>query len=482
MGWTGLSKTVQNQLSGTYTLKNAPVLYKPPTKVNPYGGKKFDQEKGQWLDSTVNFTLADALSWTGAGSLATIGGALISYAVPWVADKATDGGYSEAVRRLNEKSTRNSSTPAPSVQLPESVLNPWAPGEFQYNDDNAPSLMAGSMQSAEMITLALGSLTQIISDNHVEDVQIRTAETILRYEHGERIASSLEAIFPVLLGVVETLNLPTLSESLGSHASALSGAILEAKPEINVNNSANLDTSPIVEAMQKSDNAFRQTYISTGEFWSRADSATVKYNRMTGVSQVFDQLPSGQYLAGETTLISNMVNAGDSQTEIIAAIESYRLSHVGSAVYALTVYGTDASNSQDELNQSMKNYYDNALNPDTSVEKHISQSLADIAEYSRIAKVREEFLQTEKEFKDSDGDTLVSASPMEVSAMKEAQALKNLDDKNTFKYDEDDFNSPFDSALLVPFIGRQDVYNPDHQEPSENPFLTRLKNLFPSLF
>lgn len=384
---------------------------------------------------------------------------------------------------INKAKSRTASTaPADTVTLPASITDPYKPSEFKFSEDNSPSLLAGTMQSAEIVALALGSLIQITADNHAEHMQYYTADMITKYDHGERISSSLEALVPILLGVVETLNLPDLQNAVLANGNAIASAVVD-RPQANVQAINNMDVSPIVEQMQKSDKAFRQTYIPTSEFWGRADSATIKYNRYVGTTEPFDVLPSVDGVISEVNMIADMVDRGDSQSQIIKAIETSRKNSLGSSVYALTMYSDDPFNSQDELNKSMKNYYDNALNtnvPEATVA--MSQSLADIAKWSNKAKDREEYLQTPKDFRDSDGDVIFSASPMEISANKDAQHYKNLDDKNTVKYDEDDFNAPFDTVALVPFIGREDVFNTKKEVPSTNVFIDKIKSLFPNFF
>lgn len=453
-------------------LKN--VTYK---KTPEYGSISTFEKVGRTGSSFLN----TALAFTGAGSLALLGGQLFSSSVVPLADMLNDGGTSKALKNLANK-TNNPVSPAETVPLPDDVLNPYSPSKFTFDEDNSPALLAGTMQSAEIVALALGSLVQITADNHAEHMAVLASDIGLRFDHGERIASSLESITPILLAVAETLNLPDLQNAVLANGNAIASAVVD-RPQANVQAINNVDVSPIVEQMKKSDNAFRQTYIPTSEFWGRADSATIKYNRYVGTTAPFDVLPSVDGVISEVNMIADMVDRGASQSEIIKAIETSRKNSLGTSVYALTMYSDDPFNSQDELNKSMKTYYDNALNtkvPEATVA--MSQSLADIAKWSEKAKSREEYLQTPIDFKDSDGDVIASASPMEITANKDAQHYKNLDDKNTVKYDEDDFNAPFDAVALVPFIGREDVFNTKKEVPSTNVFIDKIKSLFPNFF
>lgn len=433
------------------------------------------------VGKTGSSFLNTALALTGAGSLALLGGQLFSSSVVPLADMFNNGGTSKALAKLADRNS-NPDSPADTVSLPNDVVNPYAPSSFKFHEDNSPALLAGTMQSAEIIALTLGSLIQITADNHAEHMAVLASDIGLRFEHGERIASSLESLVPLVLAVAETLNLPDLQNAVLSNGNTIASAVAD-RPQANVQAINNVDVSPIVDQMKKSDNSFRQTYIPTSEFWGRADSATIKYNRYVGTSESFDILPSVDGVISEVNMIAEMVDHGSTQSDIIKAIEISRKNALSSSVYALTMYSDDPFNSQDELNQSMKKYYDNALNtkvPEATVS--MSQSLADIAQWSQKAKDREEFLQTPKAFKDSDGDIIISASPMEISANKDAQHYKNLDDKNTEKYEEEDFNKPLDTIPIIPFIGREDAFNPQKESPTSNVFLDKLKSFFPNFF
>lgn len=481
-----LSPQLQSQLLGSSLRYPPAVIPKSVSRPPEYGGISTFENVGRTGSSFFN----TALTFTGAGTLGLLG----AEAVGWLGTSMVDRN-GNLTRSLQESGkSQGAGVQAPeTVDLPTDFLDPYKKGDFSFNSSNVPTLATGVMQSSEIIAQSIASLIQITADAHAEHMQYLTGGILATVDTGSRIATALESLSPLILGVVETLNLPTTSDAILSNAGVIANAI-SSQDAPNINNNVNLDVAPIVaqlaqnskdadERQNKSDNSFRQTYIPSGEFWAKADSATVKYNRIVGTSAAFDYLPSVTQLLSEVTMISSLVDAGENQSTIIKEIEAFRKNSLSSSVYALTMYSDDVLNSQAELNASMKKYYDNALEskiPETTVT--ISNHLSDIAQWSRSAKSREDFLQSPKHFKDSDGDIIASASPMEISADKDAQLYKNLDDKNTEKFDDNDFNSPVDVMPIIPFIGREDSFNPQKQFPSSNVFLDKLKSLFPSFF
>lgn len=324
--------------------------------------------------------------------------------------------------------------------------------------------------------------------NQVDSKQ--SVDNLVDAMHAQTIAM-FQAISPI------SLHLASLVTAVNASTDAILGldpSVSVASPTVNVPEAPpptvnvgapviDFDVSPIVEQMKQSDNSFRQTYLPSGEFWAKADSATVKYNRSVGTSQTFDYLPSASNLVSEVTMIADMVERGANQSQIIKSIESFRKNSLSSAVYALTMYSDDVFNSQDDLNKSMKNYYDHAL--DTNVPAStvsMAESLGTVAAWASHARENEIFKKTPIPFKDSDGDLLFDGSPLEVEAHKNAQLHKKTDDINTQRHDDEDFNTSFNSIPLVPFIPRADIFNPAHETPTSNVFLDRIKSMFPGIF
>lgn len=102
--------------------------------------------------------------------------------------------------------------------------------------------------------------------------------------------------------------------------------------------------------------------------------------------------------------------------------------------------------------------------------KGIEDAIAPISSWAVSAKLREDFLQTPRSHTDSDGDIIHGGSPMEVKADKDAQHHKLLDDQNTIKIDNDDFNPMSLLGLpLIPFVGREVVFDKNTNHDM-NPF------------
>ena len=372
-------------------------------------------------------------------------------------------------KKLAEKMSKT--TPPEKITLPDDILNPYAPSKFKFSEDTSPPLFAGIMQSSEVVALAIGSLVQITTDNHREHMEILANSALIQDFHSNRIASSLEAIPTLLASVIQALNPAMLVSSIGDLSATIASSLYNHSVvgSASVMNQPVADNEPIVEALDKQTNSFRQTYVPSGEFWSRADSAQIKYDAMVGTSSSFTYLPSSTHLISEVTMISNMVDNEANQAEIIKAIESYRKGSLASGVYALTMYSDDLQNTQTALNESMKKYYDHALDKKLDdVQISIADSLSRVADHADLAKEREKFMAKTGVFKDTDGDILFEGSPNELKASLDAQLHKKTDDENTIKYDDDDFLPPLPPPF-IPFSPRAGIYDPDNKD-DENPF------------
>lgn len=217
---------------------------------------------------------------------------------------------------------------APTKPLPLTVTKPLSPLQSIYTLDNSPSLLMGTMQSAEMISTSIGSLCQIISDTHIEHMSVLASKQQNDFIASQELSKNLDALNVILSAIAQ------ISAELITPLTEVAQAVLNI-PQTNVNFSA-----------PPPDN---------------------------------------------TGLV-------------------------------------------------------NAMTP--------------ISEWAVSAKAREDFLQTPRNHSDSDGDIIHGGSPMEVKADKDAQHHKLLDDQNTIKIDNDDFNPMSLLGLpLIPFVGREVVFD-----------------------
>lgn len=180
---------------------------------------------------------------------------------------------------------------------------------------------------------------------------------------------------------------------------------------------------------------------------------------------------------GEEGLVKRLSNDGASYPEIKQAVQEYRKSSIPSA---------DLINSQNKLSgvtaPSPINPTTGATSPKTISQIDYSSYYERMASHADSAKVVSSHLQTPQDIKDLDGNVVVTASPMQIEAIKHASDARHKTDTNNQEYDHDDFNNPFDLIPTLPFIGRNSVFDLKKELPSTNVFLDGLKSKFSSLF
>lgn len=155
MGWITPYNT--KRLLSDVPFKEVPVTRRVPNSPT------YDRTNNKWISGS-NFTqgsiLQNGLALTGVGSLSFMGAELLSRSLNWLGDATTNGGWSEVKKQALLNSQKDNPVSAiTSDKFEPSQLQPV------YNDDNSPALLAGTMQSAEMVSLSIGSLTQVLYDS-----------------------------------------------------------------------------------------------------------------------------------------------------------------------------------------------------------------------------------------------------------------------------------------------------------------------------
>lgn len=185
-----------------------------------------------------------------------------------------------------------------------------------------------------------------------------------------------------------------------------------------------------------------------------------------------------QYRQGEKDLVKRLMDSGASYSDIKQAINDYRKTAIPKDLLLETEAKSAGITSPKPVDSNGTPTPSNA----STIPKTIDYTphLEKMAAAADSAKAVTDFVQTPREFSDSDGDLLHSGSPMEIEAAKNAQSHKHLDDRNTERHDENDFNMP-DTLPIIPFIGRSSVLNPNG-DISSNSFFDLLKQKYSSLF
>lgn len=460
-------------------LKNPPVPYTPPSKK----GYRYDPASKSWVEEysvISSSTLNSLLGATAAGSMAALVGDMVAKGSVKAADLLTNGGTSEALRDI-------ASGVAPSgVQLPESFTLPASSG-FNFNPENSPPLFAGLMQSSEMIALSIGSLTQIVADNHLQHMQVLAAQVQFESEAMGRQILALESIAASLLVLADDTKNVTVSDAikeLGFSSSDALNAVASAvssKEPVSVQE-FKFDPTGIVNALS---NLIASNGLQMNELKTSVDGLSTSFTDSsstvaTAISEsafksplleplslsLSDSLSSLSYAVSGAlqTVSDSVVSSARPPVDLFPVVAS-----LNNLVYT-TQTGTDKIANSNASQPVVENHINFDLAPVTSAleegfaaqtesSDRISANLSKVSDWAVLAKTRESFLQTPKTVLDSDGDFVASAlSPLEIQAQKDAQHLKNLDSQNTYKVDESDFPIPQNLPIL-PFRGREEIFN-----------------------
>lgn len=276
----------------------------------------------------------------------------------------------------------------------------------------------------------------------------------------DSIALNLEA---------QTILLSSLWESLENNLSALVAVkMVEAQ-----NAKVNTDYQKTISA-QADMGQFFYEFIPTSEYWAKADTAQILFDARNNWVTMDSNLPSRMYASDEIALIDSL-EGYYTNAQIRSKVEDFRKERLGSDIRAL-IGQTAISQVKDQAdtNAKAREYYASASQSLKSKEvpKALSElvtAVAPIAQWADKAKVREEFLSTPSVIKDLDGNTIAQTSPMELSATKDATIAREKTDTINFEVDESDFPL-MDFLPVLPFVGREYVFNPDFSLPTANPF------------
>ncbi len=475
--------------------------------------------------------IVNTMNIVGAGVFA---GMALSKGSEMLADVATGGGWTKAKTNFMETGKYNLSLAELEKQRqeqqaqkeaeeaqnnpkpePENENNPPPDGENKPNpedekEDEKEGLVNVLADNGKKSVKSINDLVDAMNKNvkSMNDINKQFAKAIndgnklnegyynaiidVSFHNAEQTTKAIVSAGFMLGDIAESLRYLIQNTYTGDSINSLKPYILAGKSE--------LDTTPIVEQLEKNNNIFKPAYIPSGEFWARADKATLEFDKMRGFTNFYSSPPSNSHLIGEVTMIDNMVSNGTRATKIIADVEAYRKNALDSRVYALTMYaGEDISLVSEQIKEGQREYYDKTnpqspLHPEnkpdgglSDVKKHIPLPDGEVLHMSpkEIEEQKQaiEFALAKRQleprtFKDSDGDVLKHASPVEIKEELEAQRLKNYDDRNTETIDEDDFHLPLDLNPLLGFIGRSDVFD-ESKNLDTNEFLANLKAKYP---
>ena len=137
----------------------------------------------------------------------TIGiGALVKMAGDVLADKTVPA-YKKLVPSEDTKQIvapiPSNHTIAPFNPLPTTITKPLPSSQSVYTPENAPSLLTGTMQSAEMVATSIGSLCQIISDTHIEHMSVLASKQQNDFEASRELLKNFDALNVILSALVQ---------------------------------------------------------------------------------------------------------------------------------------------------------------------------------------------------------------------------------------------------------------------------------------
>lgn len=242
------------------------------------------------------------------------------------------------------------------------------------------------------------------------------------------------------------------------------------------------------------DEDYFYAFKPTSEYWHEVDVATQnQHMEQNGTTEFLMILPSSYYAPSEIDLIDSM-QANSSKSEIRKAVEDFRSSHVSSEIRArlgMVLIQAQATSKEDTKAQTdfykaetasikareisptsiARDYGSTTDHATAGALASLASSLAPIRDWAELAKERETYLQTPVIVRDLDGNAIAEAKPMELATSKDAAIAREKTDINNEEFDESMFPSLF--LPVLPFIGSSDIFNPNHNTPSANPFSHR---------
>lgn len=315
--------------------------------------------------------------------------------------------------------------------------------------------MTDLKSSVDQITSINEKLKENASDSPLLQNQVALKDTM------DSISMNMEA---------QTIILGALYESLENNLSSL-----VAVKTLEAQNAKVLTDYQKTIAAQSDMGQFFYEFISTSEYWAKADTAQVLYDARSHWETPDSLLPSRLYASDEIALIDSM-EGYYTNSEIRSKVEAYRKERLSSDVRALIGQTAVAqAKDQADTNAKAKEYYATATESLKSKEstkplEAIATAVAPIAEWAQKAKVRETYMTTPTIVRDLDGNAIKeNIAPMELSVAKDASIAREKTDTINFEVDESDFPS-FASLPIIPFVGREHIFNPNFSMPTNNPF------------
>lgn len=158
----------------------------------------------------------------------------------------------------------------------------------------------------------------------------------------------------------------------------------------------------------------------------------------------------------EDVLVESLMSQGLSYPEIKQAVLAFRNVHVPANFLMGVEKGLSGISSPSPVDFS-------------SGEPVKSPDFTSISEWAIQAKAKLDFELNPREVNDLDGNPLANLSPVELQTIKNASDARLRTDQNNLELDETDFPS-FDYLPILPFVGRESIFNPNHETPTSNPF------------
>lgn len=343
----------------------------------------------------------------------------------------------------------------PSVKTVLNPLQEEIKKTVQKTRESIDWKMSDLKTSVDQITSINEKLKENASDSSFLLNQVALKDTM------DSISMNMEA---------QTIILGSLYESLENNLSSL-----VAIKMVESQNAKVLTDYQKTIAAQSDMGQFFYEFISTSEYWAKADTAQVLYDARSHWETPDSLLPSRLYASDEIALIDSM-EGYYTNSEIRSKVEAYRKERLSADVRALIGQTAVAqAKDQADTNAKAKEYYATATESLKSKEaskplEAIATAVAPIAEWAQKAKVRETYMTTPTIVRDLDGNAIKeNIAPMELAVLKDASIAREKTDTINFEVDESDFPS-FASLPIIPFVGRENIFNPNFSMPTNNPF------------
>lgn len=230
-------------------IRDSRVLDKSSGKSAVYD-KIVEAKRAKWVADSTGAMLP--VDFPGISPISILSGVAVAGAVKIIGDALADTAKPVYEKILDTKkdtvpvAPTPSTTVLPSVPLPSTVKTSLSPTPSVFDDTNSPSLMLGGMQSAEMISASIGSLCQILSDNHKEHMAVLGSQIQNDFDSSKELNSNINALNVILASLTQIVyESPKLAEAL----QPLADAVTNIPPaNVNISNPAP-DNSVLAEAL-----------------------------------------------------------------------------------------------------------------------------------------------------------------------------------------------------------------------------------------